>query len=260
MRNLLRGIIFFLMLPIGSHCAAQVQAAPTVAEPSANEVTVPFVGCEADGQAGPKDAPKATTKRVHISRKAADQLAYYKAEDGFGVLGPRGRHCFETYGSNGGSLYVSPEPLDPATLLSDKWKGFPGPAIQLSTEVGGTSGAYGVAQTIARIFPSHKAFVRKVIEEGFGSASDFPFGPYPNDKLTYKSSDVVEYQTPGKMDGLGTQSRLQNNADPIRGVVLLVGPREWPNIISLHIRLPAELTDLAPAIIRQTEQETASKN
>jgi hypothetical protein len=142
-------------------------------------------------------------------------------------------------------------------LFSDKWKGFTGPAIQLSIECGGTSGRFAVAGTIARIFPSHSAFVREVIAEGFATASDFPSGPYPNDKLTSKSNDVVEYLTPGQTEGLGTQSWLQKNADPICGVVILTGLREEPNLISLRVRLPSAMTDLAPAIIQQTEGEVA---
>ena len=85
---------------------------------------VPFVGCKADGQVGPRAAPKGRSKRVQISNEAAERLAYYKAEDGLAVLGPRGWYCFETYGSSGSSLYLSPESIDSSALFSDKWKGF----------------------------------------------------------------------------------------------------------------------------------------
>jgi hypothetical protein len=67
---------------------------------------------------------------------------------------------------------------------------------------------------IARVFPAHRAFVRKVIAEGIEPTSDFPFGPYPNDKLTYKNKEMVEYETPAHKDGLGTQSRLQKSYWP----------------------------------------------
>ncbi|HVN17333.1 MAG TPA: hypothetical protein VMU05_01125 [Dongiaceae bacterium] len=94
-----------------------------------------------------------------ISAGAAERLAYYKAEYGVGVLAPRGWHCFGTYGSNGATLYVSPDPINAADLLSTSWKGFAGPAIQISVAEGGTSGRFEVAKTIARVFPKHKAFV-----------------------------------------------------------------------------------------------------
>jgi hypothetical protein len=228
-------------------------------EPPGTTTTVPFVGCPADGQAGPLDPPKGTTQRVHIPKEAAQQLAFYKAEQGFGVLAPRGWHCFETYGSSGGSLFVSPQPIDGKMLFSDTWKGFTGPVIQLSAEDGGTSGRFGVARMIARVFPAYRSFVRRVIAEGIEPASNFPSGPYPNDKLVYKSTDLAEYQTPRQTEGLGTQSRLLKNTDPIRGVAMLVGEdpktEEPPSLLFLAVRLPSEMTDLSSAIIQQTEYE-----
>jgi hypothetical protein len=70
---------------------------------------VPFVGCESDGQVGPLTAPHRAAKKLMISPELASRFAYYEAEDGFGVLAPRGWHCFSTYGSNGSNLYVTPE-------------------------------------------------------------------------------------------------------------------------------------------------------
>jgi hypothetical protein len=109
-----------------------------------SKVTVPFVGCPADGQVGPLDLPKGTSQVVHLSKA------------------PRGWHCFETYGSNGNSLFVSPQPIDGKMLFSDTWKGFAGPVIQISVEDGGTSGRFDVARMIAHVFPAHRSFVRKV--------------------------------------------------------------------------------------------------
>jgi hypothetical protein len=226
-------------------------------EPQGTAVTVPFVGCPADGQVGPLDPPKATTQLVHIPKQAGQQLAFYKAEQGYGVLAPRGWHCFETYGSNGSSLFVSPQPIDAKTLFSDNWKGFTGPVIQLSIENGGTSGRFGVARMIARVFPSHRSFVRKVIAEGIEPAKNFPSGPYPNDKLVYRTKDLVEYQTPPQTEGLGTRSRLLKNTDPVCGVAMLVGlvKEGEPSLLFLAVRLPSEMTGLSSAIIQQTEYE-----
>jgi hypothetical protein len=214
---------------------------------------VPFVGCKSDGQGGPLEAPKGKSKILPIAKEKAQRLAYYKAEQGVGVLAPRGWYCFETYGSNGGSLFVSSQPIDADTLFSTSWKGFTGPVIQMSAELGGTSGRFGVARIIARVFPAHRAFVRKVIAEGIERAGDFPSGPYPNDKLIYRSKETVEYETPAHTDGMGTQSRLQKNGDPIRGVAILVGPDT--DLFSLAMRLPYETNDLAPIIIQQVERD-----
>jgi hypothetical protein len=76
---------------------------------------------------------------------------------------------------------------------------------------------------IARVFPAHKAFVTRVIEEGIEPADSFQSGPYPRDKLAYKNNEIVEYQTPAQTDGLGTNSRLQKNRNPIRGSAILIG-------------------------------------
>lgn len=226
-------------------------------EPLDTTVTVPFVGCPADGQMGPLDPPKGTTQLVHIPKEAAQQLAFYKAEQGFGVLAPRGWHCFEIYGSNGSSLFVSPQAMDAKMLFSNTWKGFTGPVIQLSGEDGGTSGRFGVARIIARVFPSHHSFVRTVIAEGIEPAINFPSGPYPKDKLVYITNELVEYQTPPQTEGLGTQSRLLKNTDPICGVAMLVGlvKEGEPSLLLLAVRLPSEMTSLSSAIIRQSEYE-----
>lgn len=95
---------------------------------------------------------------------------------------------------------------------------------------------------IARVFPSHRYFVRKVIAEGIEPTSDFPFGPYPKDTLIYKNKELVEYQTPPQTEGLGTQSRLLENTDPIHGVAMLVGLAKEgePGLLFLAVRLPSE--------------------
>jgi hypothetical protein len=218
---------------------------------------VPFVGCESDGQVGPRDAPKGDPKSVAISTELASQLAFYKGEDGIGVLAPRGWHCFEAYGSNGSILLVAPDPIDSKLFFSDTWKGFTGPAIQLTGRAGGTSGRFDVAETIARVFPAHRAFVRRVIKEDIEPASDFPYGPYPKDKLIYRSKEVVEFQTPPNSEGMGTHSRLRANNSPIEGVAVLLVPPADPDydLFELATRLPPALAHLAPVIIHQVEHD-----
>jgi hypothetical protein len=129
--------------------------------------------------------------------------------------------------------------------------GFAGPAIELSDRDGGTSGRFDVAEIIARVFPTYKAFVTAVIESG--PASSFTFGPYPKDALTYKSKTVVEYKTPAQTDGLGTHSSLTKNGSPIYGVAILVG--QTPDLLLLSVRLPPDLTKLTPAVIHQVERD-----
>ncbi len=221
-------------------------------KPSTN---VPFVGCRSDGQVGPQDAPTGKPKTITISPQLAQRVAYYKASDGEGVLGPRGWYCFGTYGSSGSSLYVTPVPLKSADLFSNSWKGISSYGIQISESNGDTSGRFEVAQIVARVFPAHSAFVRRVIAEGVEPATSFPYGPYPTDKLTYKSKEAVEYVTPPNTEGLGTKSFLVKDADPIDGVALLTG--EELSLTHLSARLPPEMSDLLSVIIRQVEQDSS---
>jgi hypothetical protein len=224
-------------------------------EPREQKLTalVPFVGCKSDGQVEPRDAPTGKSKAVPISAQAAQRLAFYSAAEGLGVLAPRGWHCFGTYGSSGKSLFVSPQPIGAADLFSSKWKGFTGPVIELSQSIGDTSGRFEVAKVIARVFPAYKAFVQQVVEEGIEPASSFPFGPFPTDKLKYRSKETVEYQTPANMTGLGTSSMLQSNASPICGAAILAG--QTPHLVFLAVRLSPDLIELAPAIVSQVERD-----
>jgi hypothetical protein len=246
------GSIILLVLAACGRFSPSAQAMAAAA-PSRIGARVPFVGCRADGQLGPVDAPNGKTMVLPIATEAARRLAFYKSDEGYGVLAPRGWYCFATYGSSGNTLYVSPKQIVSADLFSDSWNGFAGPAIELASEYGGTSGRFGVARTIARVFPAHRAFVPKVIEEGIEPASEFPFGPYPKDKLTYRSQEIVEYQTPANTEGLGTNSMLRKNAIPISGVAILVG--QTPDLLHLSERLSPELADLAPIIVRQVERD-----
>ncbi|HWJ48062.1 MAG TPA: hypothetical protein VNS62_10435 [Candidatus Udaeobacter sp.] len=190
-----------------------------------------------------------------IPAEVAQRLAYYKAQEGVGVLAPKGWRCIETYGSNGATLYVSPDAINAADLFSASWKGFSGPVIQISSVDGDTSGLFEVAKTIARVFPAHRAFVEGVIAEGIEPASSFPYGPYPADTLRYRRENIVEFRTPAQTEGLGTASRLQKNDSPICGVAILFG--EEPKLLQLSVRLPSETSDLAQLIVEQTEPEAA---
>jgi hypothetical protein len=188
----------------------------------------------------------------------ADQLAWYEYNGDaghFGTLGPRGWNCFVTIGSNGWTLYIAPELLDSAKLLEHKnWNGFRGPAIQLSVSDGGTSGRFEVAKVVARVFPAHRNYARRIIAEGFGRASEYPFGPFPSDHLTYKDKDLVEFTTPAHRKGLGTISWLLPSDQPITGFALLtIGPDVDTELLQLSLRLPPSLSFLAPTLIKLGE-------
>lgn len=227
------------------------------------QTSVPYIGCPGDGQTGPFAATKGSPKPINLLPAIADQLAWYEYNgDGghFGTLGPRGWNCFVTIGSNGWTLYIAPETLDSAKLLEHRnWKGFSGPAIQLSGSEGGTSGRFEVAKVVARVFPAHRDYARSIIAEGFGPASDYPFGPFPSDHLIYKGKDLVEFTTPSHQNGLGTMSWLLPSDQPIAGFALLsIGPDIDTELLHLSLRLPRSLAFLAATLIQQAEADASS--
>lgn len=206
------------------------------------QATVPFVGCKSYTQTGLVDAPEGKDIVLPIPPDTAARLAYY-TPGGTGVLAPRGWSCLYSSGSSGGLLYIAPHPIELGA-------GFLGPAIEVAFLNGGGSGMIEVAPVIARIFPAHLDFAHGV-EESF-PGTHYPRGPYPTDKLIYKSSDIVEFETPSHADGLGTQSDLVKGGDPIRGVAIL-DPRTF-DLSLAFVRLPSALRDLTGTIIQQLER------
>lgn len=77
--------------------------------------------------------------------------------------------------------------------------GLTGPGITVSYTFGGTSGRFKVAEIIARIFPSRRAFVEKVIQ--VEPDMKFPSVSFPGDRLTYLSTTAAEYVTRAQTDG-----------------------------------------------------------
>lgn len=197
-----------------------------------------------------------TGKDLIVAHSAdARNLAYYKAEMGIGILAPRGWHCFGFYGSGGTTLIVAPEPIN--SSVSDPHK-LAGSGVVLAIHDGDTSGRFQVAEIIARVFPAHQQFVQNVKDLFSDLSLTFPSGPFPSDRLTYKSKSIVEYRTPPQSEGLGTQWPLTRNADLIDGVAIVAGSPA-PSVFVLAIRVGPDLQKLAPAIIRHLERETTPK-
>lgn len=247
-----------------------VAAVPAIAERSgANPkpsmraaMSVPFIGCASNGQVGPQSAPYGQVKRADVSAFEAHYLAYYRARFGVGTLAPRGWYCFGTYGSSGSTLYVSPTPIDQKALLAVDWKGFTGNVIEVDSIDGGTSGRFGVAAVIARVFPSHMNFVKRVMDEDIEAdinpPNQYARGPYPQDKLTYLNNSTVEFVTPADTRGLGTHSGLIPDRQSITGVALLVGAQT--DLIQLSMRLPQADRDLSATILHFVERNAAEED
>ena len=233
-------------------------AVPGAAAPQA-AVAVPFVGCPFDGQQGPNPAPTGQPRQLALDPATAARLAYYDAGIERGVLAPRGWHCLGLSGSDGTVLFVSPQPLDAERLIDGG--ALPGPVVILRGIEGGTSGRFEAARIAARVFPSERAFVKGVIDEGIEPAESFPQGPFVHDRMTRLDAHIVEYETPGGEQGLGTTTRwLQPEAEPVRGAVVLGGdlPHE-PEIEVLMIRLDAADAALVPVIVHNLERGEADE-
>lgn len=126
-----------------------------------------------------------------------------------------------------------------------------GPIVQLSYESGQGSSSPAVAEILARLFPEYRALARATL-------TDFdlpvPSGPYPKDKLIYKSERLVEYETPARVDGLGTQGCCLEKSDvPVSGFEMLIGDN--PALVSMAVRLPGNSRGLTSTIVRQAERD-----
>jgi hypothetical protein len=236
-----------------SFLTAYSQEAPSKEQPQSARVD--FVGCGSDGQVGLLAAPKGGSKLVSLPAATAQKLAYYQAQYGFGVLAPRGWHCFSIYGSSGSSLFVSRNPIKNSDLFSTDGKGFTGDVIQVSVSYGDTSGRFEVARIVARIFPAYMPWVQSVVAEEPDPEVPYVFAPYPSDKLYTLSTNFVAFETPANTQGLGTESRLVASAQPIRGVAALFGA--GPNLLQVSARLSEKQSELLAPILLQVQMETA---
>lgn len=215
---------------------------------------IPKIGCPSDGQQGPLPAPNSSWTKVHLNPVAAKALAYYFGPSGTAVLAPRGWPCLELEGSNGQMLFVTPSPIRAKQFFSPMWKGVTGFGVMEMYRYGGTSGRFAVAEVIARAFPDHLDFVKRVIAEKIAQASEFPLGPFPGDKMKRIGENVVEFETPPNTKGLGTETWLEPNTRPIQGVAVIVTPEEELDLLMATVRLPPNLSFLASEIVSEVRQ------
>ncbi|MGI3777319.1 MAG: hypothetical protein ACRYGC_08500 [Janthinobacterium lividum] len=204
-----------------------------------------FVGCPAEGMSGPVAAPTGAALSSGLSASVAGKLAHYAAE-GTDVLAPRGWYCIEMYGSSGAFLLVTPEPHG-ADELQD-FRPLSGRVVELPYLNGWASGRFDVARVLARLFPPRHAFVRQVIREGMDPARNFPFGPYPADRLIRHGSSEFEFIKPPGRACTGTvMDRLDPGGMPVGGLARLA---MQDGVTLLDVRLPAGSRPLTAAIIR----------
>lgn len=210
---------------------------------------VPFVGCPADGQAGPLPAPHARPMPAVVA-SAARALAWYVSENE-AVLAPRGWQCFETYGSNGGTLVVAPQRLN-FDLIQGAGVSFRGPTVLSGYTFGGTSGRFSVVNTVARYFPAHRDFIRHVRATGF-DLGGLPRGPYPGDRIVSRTPTEIRLITPPGRRGEGTNFLLAPNRDPVETLIML-HPESDMDVSSFTVRLPRSQAAMSGVILAAWRQ------
>jgi len=211
-----------------------------------NVVTVPFVGCPGDGQVGRVAAPSGKPVLVAVAPKVGAQLAFYKGFHGRGVFAPAGWQCREWYGSNGYFMIVTPAP-PPDRITAQP---VAGPGVELLLRDGGTSGRFDVAAVSARFFPDlMRDFIQAVRDEGLEPASNFTPARYPKDTVQRIGERMVEFSTPAREAGFGTEGLLARSDQPVRGIVALHPASEETGMTVLRIRLPARQEALREAIV-----------
>jgi len=242
MRQVLIGALFGALVSAPGH--AQLQKGITT--------RVPFVGCRSDGQLGPQRAPKVRHTPI-LPLDAAQQLAFYAASDGLGVLAPRGWHCFGVYGSNGSGLVVTPEKLVPGEFFKQHQFSTKGYGVELTYDYGGTSGRWAVAEAIARYFPRHRSFIQQNFQ-GL-EVGPLPSGPYPHDSFARRTDTLVQYTTPPMAQGSGAVWVLAPSTEPVEGLSMLVNESDGPDLLRVNVRLPRAYRALAKTILGNAEHE-----
>jgi uncharacterized protein YecT (DUF1311 family) len=224
---------------------------PSIARTPLVETEVPTLGCPQDGMADPIEAPRLpTSARVIVPSGLETSLTLYSAfeDPSTGVLGPRGWDCFGTYGSGGSTLYITPRRLsDP--ILDRREKVAAGPFVIRTIVLGETSGRDELYRISARIFPRARPFIERV--EGLDEAKRYIYKPWPNDTLKYLSDFAVNYVTPARSVGLGTELGLASGRLPTYGLAHLhLDPELY--LYGLAIRLEERERRLyAPIIVAQ---------
>jgi len=222
---------------------------------------VEFIGCPADGQDGYLVPPHGSPVVLPVAVTVPAPIAYYKSSQGPGAFAPAGWHCFEIYGSSGGMLLITQDVQ--SDLLHQK-QTVSADAVEVSLDVGGTSGRFEVARIAHMYFRNvAKSFIHKIVTEDkeLPAASTIAQEKYASDHLTYRSSTVVEVYTPPKARGFGTERNLTPTSTAIRSLAILstVEP-EWPNLCVIRVRLGPKALPLISALLDLNERSLRQAN
>jgi hypothetical protein len=207
----------------------------------------PNINCVGNDQVDSSQMQKGASVPIPVEQSIADQMAYYKAEHGSGILAPKGWYCRAWNGSNGSFLAVTPKPIPPPYFPLPT---IGGPAVTIATWDGESSGRVRVAVVASQLFSvAGSEFVTRVRQEHLIADSAFDPESYPADQLQYLSDRFVEYTTPANHSGLGTDGMLDMSNLPIRGLTILNLIDDANSLIEVRVRLPPNLSSLTEAIL-----------
>ncbi len=218
----------------------------------AQQRTIPFVGCSADGQLGPMEPPRGQPLVVSLSQGPSGAIAYYKGEQSPGVFAPARWHCRVWYGSSGSTILVTPLPVDTTHFFPPK---VTGPAVEMALRFGGTSGRFAVASYGSRLFPQVLAkFIERVKNEGLTPDSEFSPHRFGADSVTSVDSFVSAFTTPPNVDGLGTSNFLAVSGDATRGIAVVTQDLWEPDLSILRVRLGGTMRKIEAAVLQLNRQ------
>jgi hypothetical protein len=235
-----------LRICLGLACSLAGSAAVS-ATTASSQPRAPTINCVGNDQVDSSQVQKGASVAVPVEQSIADQMAYYKAEHGTGILAPRGWYCRAWNGSNGSFLAVTPKPIPPPYFPLPS---IGGPAVTIAIWDGESSGRVRVAVVASQLFSvAGSEFVARVRQEHLISDSAFDPESYPDDQLQYLSDRFVEYTTPANRSGLGTDGMLDMSNLPIKGLTVLSLVDEANSLTEVRVRLPPNLSSLTESSV-----------
>jgi hypothetical protein len=246
----------FRRMTLSGLCIVGTVIVLNLAVRSETQQRVPFVGCPADGQADHFEPPTGLPKEVTFDGLAPGQISYYKGDLAPGAFAPAGWSCHSWYGSNGGTLLITPEM--PGSRSGSVWPETSGPAVELELSDSGASGRFEVAKygrlffptTAAPFIDSWKALFPEILSEE-------SLRPFRKDSITVLSGVLAEFHTAPNVDGLGTDGFLRASSDKIDGIAFL-DKSQW-NFVTLRVRLSEKTPAALRTAILQLNKECIEK-
>jgi hypothetical protein len=238
---------------------------------------IPYVGCPgSDGSDGSdgggiESGTPGGPVSVDLDHASANLVAFYAgpygpklSSGGSGLIAPRGWKCFWQESTDGNyGMLVAPTEKDLIAYENYDNAGTSSAAISYDFWDGGTAGRETVIPFEIRYFlqsstGGNKETVTDAEAEAIASgqiAKSDVIPTYPDDAISYKSRDILEFMTPAGMDGLGTRPLpwgVRKSNLPIYGI-LRVDQTGDTDAELFKVKLPNNLSHLRQVILDDFE-------